>query len=192
MTCWIKTIPLAEADNKLVEAIEEQRRVYPPEYRIPDPKSIAAGADRPSVVMAHSLMPEVLRQTFSAFASVLADDLPLSRRDHELIATAASATNNCSYCADSHADFLQQVTGDDKLAKAIRNNYQTADLTDKERIMIEYAVKLTRDSLSIQQTDIEKLRTAGFDDKEILQINLITAWFNYFNRVVNGLGVGRS
>lgn len=189
---WIKTVPLVDADDKLIKALEAQQRLYPPEYRMPAPGEGGANGDRPSVVMAHSLMPEVLQQTFLAFGSVISSDLPLSRRDHELIATAASATNNCSYCADSHADFLQQVTSDDKLAKAIRNDYKTAELTDKERVMVEYAVKLTRDSVSIQQVDIEKLQAAGFSDKEILQINLITAWFNYFNRVVNGLGVGRS
>lgn len=186
---WIKTVPLAEADDKLLKAIDAQQELYPQEYRMPIPGT--PDCDRPSVVMAHSLMPEVLQQTFLAFGTLLSDDLPLSRREHELIATAASSANTCSYCADSHADFLQVVTKDESLARSIRADYRTAELTEKERIMLDYVVKVTRNSVSVQKSDIDGLRSAGFDDKAILQINLITAWFNYFNRVVNGLGVGR-
>ena len=57
--------------------------------------------------------------------------------------------------------------------------------------MLDYVVKLTKDATRVQKTDIEALRTAGFDDRGILQITLIASWFNYINRVADALGVGR-
>ncbi len=57
--------------------------------------------------------------------------------------------------------------------------------------MLGYVEKLTRDAVSVERSDIEALRAAGFDDTAILQINLIASWFNYINRVADGLGVGR-
>ena len=58
--------------------------------------------------------------------------------------------------------------------------------------MLDYVVKLTRDATKVSQEDHKRLRTAGFDDKGILQITLIASWFNYINRVADSLGVGRS
>jgi alkylhydroperoxidase family enzyme len=57
--------------------------------------------------------------------------------------------------------------------------------------MLDYTAKLTRDPASVERADVERLRTEGFDDTAILQINLIASWFNYINRVADGLGVGR-
>jgi alkylhydroperoxidase family enzyme len=58
--------------------------------------------------------------------------------------------------------------------------------------MLDYVVKLTKDATKISREDHQRLRTAGFDDKGILQITLIASWFNYINRVADSLGVGRS
>lgn len=57
--------------------------------------------------------------------------------------------------------------------------------------MLEYADKLTRDATQVQREDLDRLREVGFNDQAILQINLIASWFNYINRVADGLGVGR-
>lgn len=83
------------------------------------------------------------------------------------------------------------MTLDESLAKAIKVDYRTADLTPKERAMLEYVAKLTLKPKSVWRDDIEELRKHGFDDRAVLQINLIASWFNYINRVADGLGVGR-
>jgi uncharacterized peroxidase-related enzyme len=83
------------------------------------------------------------------------------------------------------------VTLDDSLSEAIKRDWRTADLTDRERVMLEYVEKLTKAPATVWRDDIEKLRATGFDDTAILQINLIASWFNYINRVADGLGVGR-
>jgi uncharacterized peroxidase-related enzyme len=83
------------------------------------------------------------------------------------------------------------VTLDDGLIEALRRDYRTAPITEQERVMCDYVVKLTKDATQCSPADHEKLRTAGFNDEGILQITLIASWFNYINRVADALGVGR-
>lgn len=77
------------------------------------------------------------------------------------------------------------------MANAIREDYRKANLDPADRAMLDYVAKLTLEPASVSREDIESLRAHGFDDKAILQINLIASWFNYINRVADGLGVGR-
>jgi uncharacterized peroxidase-related enzyme len=83
------------------------------------------------------------------------------------------------------------VTLDDSLIAALRHDYRTAPITEQERVMCDYVVKLTKDAVQCSPVDLDKLRAAGFDDTAILQITLIASWFNYINRVADALGVGR-
>ena len=89
---WIKTVPFAEASDELRSAMEFQRALYPAEYFAP-----ADPAEEESIVSSHSLIPEALKHAFAAFGVLLSPELPLSRRQHEMIATVVSATNKCSY-----------------------------------------------------------------------------------------------
>jgi uncharacterized peroxidase-related enzyme len=77
------------------------------------------------------------------------------------------------------------------MVEALRTDYRTAPISEQDRAMLDYVVKLTRDATKCSREDHEKLRAAGFDDQSILQITLIAAWFNYINRVADALGVGR-
>jgi uncharacterized peroxidase-related enzyme len=72
----------------------------------------------------------------------------------------------------------------------LKEDYTKAPITEEERVMVDYVVKLTKDATKISPHDHERLRGAGFDDRAILQITLIAAWFNYINRVADALGVG--
>ena len=83
------------------------------------------------------------------------------------------------------------MTLDKELVAALEKDYTTAPITSEERVMLDYVVKVTRDATKVRKDDIEALRTAGFDDRGILQITLIASWFNYINRVADALGVGR-
>jgi uncharacterized peroxidase-related enzyme len=83
------------------------------------------------------------------------------------------------------------VTLDEALVEAIQEDYKSARLTDQDRTMLEYVERITRDATGVSRHDHERLRAAGFDDKGIVQITLIAAWFNYINRVADALGVGR-
>ena len=83
------------------------------------------------------------------------------------------------------------MTLDKALVEALEKDYRTAPITDQERVMVDYVVKLTKDATRVGKDDHARLREAGFDDKAILQITLIASWFNYINRVADALGVGR-
>ena len=73
----------------------------------------------------------------------------------------------------------------------MRRDYTTANLSDADRAMLDFAVKLTRAAYQMTPDDVDRLRAAGFDDTAVLQVTLIAAWFNYINRVADALGVGR-
>ena len=77
------------------------------------------------------------------------------------------------------------------MVRALETDYTQAPITEAERAMLDYVVKLTKDATRVSRTDHERLRQSGFDDKAILQITLIASWFNYINRVADALGVGR-
>jgi uncharacterized peroxidase-related enzyme len=185
---WIRTVPLDEGDDILRQAVEGQRSLYPVEYATPVHPAEGGGSE---IVASHSLIPEALHHAFATFGALMSPDLPLSRRHHEMIATVVSVANRCVYWIESHAEFLRRVTLDKSLVEALERDYTTAPIIAQERVMLDYVVKLTRDATKIWKDDHDKLRTAGFEDKAILQITLIAAWFNYINRVADALGVGR-
>ena len=83
------------------------------------------------------------------------------------------------------------MTLDQELVQALQKDYTTAPITEQERLMLDYVVKITKDATTIGKDDHDRLRGAGFDDQAILQITLIASWFNYINRVADALGVGR-
>ncbi|HZI17773.1 MAG TPA: hypothetical protein VEY09_04185 [Pyrinomonadaceae bacterium] len=83
------------------------------------------------------------------------------------------------------------MTLDEKLVAALQEDYTTAPISEQDRAMLDYAAQITRDATRVSPADHERLRAAGFDDRAILQITLIAAWFNYINRVADALGVGR-
>ncbi len=83
------------------------------------------------------------------------------------------------------------MTLDSELVGALERDYANAPIAARERVMLDYVVKLTRDATQVSREDHAKLCEAGFDDVGILQITLIASWFNYINRVADALGVGR-
>jgi len=91
---WIRTIPLSDADEKLRRAIEAQRALYPMEYATP----VQPTADGTSgIVASHSLIPDALHHAFATFGALMSPELPLTRRQHEMITTVVSVTNRCRY-----------------------------------------------------------------------------------------------
>jgi uncharacterized peroxidase-related enzyme len=83
------------------------------------------------------------------------------------------------------------VSLDDELAAALRRDHRQAKLSEQDRVMLDFVVLITKQPVAISPVDHERLHAVGFDDRGILQITLIAAWFNYINRVADALGVGR-
>ncbi|HVI06781.1 MAG TPA: hypothetical protein VND65_00660 [Candidatus Binatia bacterium] len=91
---WIRTVSQSDADDELLKAIEAEQALYPKEYAVPvhpDP----SGAS--SIVGSHTLIPQALYHAFATFGVLMSPDLPLTRRQHEMIATMVSVTNRCRY-----------------------------------------------------------------------------------------------
>ncbi len=91
---WIRTIPSSQADERLRYALEEQRKLYPAEYADPVHPT---GEGSSEIVASHSLIPDALYHAFATFGSLMSPELPLSRRQHEMISTMVSVTNRCVY-----------------------------------------------------------------------------------------------
>jgi alkylhydroperoxidase family enzyme len=91
---WIRVIPKDEADEALRAAMAAVQELYPIEYSAPGEPTTAGGE---SIVASHSLIPAALRHAFSTFGALMAPELPLQRRHHEMIATRVSALNRCHY-----------------------------------------------------------------------------------------------
>ena len=92
---WIKTIPISEADEELRRAVAAQRELYPVEYAVPiHPASDGQASE---IVASHSLIPDALYHAFATFGSLMSPDLPLTRRQHEMITTVVSVANRCHY-----------------------------------------------------------------------------------------------
>jgi hypothetical protein len=91
---WIRTVPYGEADDKLRQAIEGQKDLYPPEYGTPVHPT---GDGTSGIVGSHSLIPAALYHAFATFGVLMDPKLPLSRRQHEMITTVVSVTNRCRY-----------------------------------------------------------------------------------------------
>jgi uncharacterized peroxidase-related enzyme len=77
------------------------------------------------------------------------------------------------------------------MVDALQKDFRSAPISEQNKAMLDYVVKLTKDATQCSPVDHAKLRAAGFDDEGILQITLIASWFNYINRVADALGVGR-
>jgi alkylhydroperoxidase family enzyme len=90
---WIKTIAPSEGDEKLREARERERALYPKEYALPTGITDEAG----SIVASHSLIPDALHHAFATFGALMLPELPLTRKQHEMITTVVSVTNRCHY-----------------------------------------------------------------------------------------------
>jgi hypothetical protein len=88
---WIRTVPLAQADERLRQALDAQRALFPPEY------DSSAADEAAEIVAAHSLIPDALYHAFATFGVLMSADLPLKRRQHEMIATVVSVSNRCRY-----------------------------------------------------------------------------------------------
>ncbi len=91
---WIKTVPFEEADEKLQKTMMQLRSLYPSEYEASTAEQ--TGTDE-SIIQSHTLIPDAMFHSFAAYAAMMSPDLPLARRQHEMIATMVSAANECFY-----------------------------------------------------------------------------------------------
>ena len=137
---------------------------------------------------AYSVSPRLLHAHLDFYGAVGAPGA-LSKLRKEMIATAVSADNGCRHCTALHGGFLGKLTTDAALVRALMTAPDSAALAGPDRVLLAYALKLTRTPREVCQRDVEALREAGFSEAEIFEAAFVTAYFNYTNRVAEGLGV---
>ncbi len=141
-----------------------------------------------NVMKVHGLDPDSIRLHMSLYLHLLYGRSTLTRLQREMIAVVVSESNKCDYCITHHTEALQAHSKDRSMLENLKR-LDFANLSPKDRAMLEYAVKLTRNPQKIMKSDLDSLKTKGFSDEEILRINLIVSYFNFVNRIVAGLGV---
>ena len=100
-----------------------------------------------------------------------------------MIAVAVSAVNHCHYCLTAHGAAVRQRAKDPELGELIAQNYRAADLTPRQKAMLDFAVKLTETPDKIEESDRAGLRSAGFSDRDIWDIAAVAGFYNMSNRI---------
>ncbi len=127
-------------------------------------------------------------EAFVAYRNVLMQgESGLSKLEREMIATAVSTQNRCYYCVTSHGSAVRGLSGDPILGEQIVMNYRAADLDKRQRAMLDFAVKLTVEPWTVEESDREGLRKVGFSDRDIWDIAAIAAFFNMTNRLASAI-----
>lgn len=171
-------------------------------YPIPNPKELPEDIQEmikgtkkqsgfvPNVVMALAHRPAELRAFMTYINALEEKESGLTKTEKELMIVAFSGKNGCNYCVASHGAAYRMATDKNKNATdQVAVNYKEADITPRERAIIDFAMKLTFDSVSLEEADFEVLRSHGLSDEDIWDAAGLTAFFNLSNRMMNFLAV---
>ncbi len=107
----------------------------------------------------------------------------LSKLEREMISVVVSSENKCFYCLVAHGEAVRRLSGDAALGEMMAMNYRVADLPPRQRAMLDFAVKMTREPWAIVDEDRERLREVGFTDRDIWDIGAVASFFNMTNRM---------
>jgi uncharacterized peroxidase-related enzyme len=143
----------------------------------------------PYVLRAYAFAPDKLRAFGAMYNDLVLGESGLTKLEREMIAVAVSAENRCWYCLVAHGAAVRQLSGDPALGEALVANYRVADLTPRQRAMLDFAVKMTRASAEIEEPDRARLRDAGFSDRDIWDIAAVAGFFNMSNRLASAVGM---
>ena len=140
----------------------------------------------PNVFLGFAHRPDEARAFFDWHdALLLKEDSGLSKAEREMIIVATSGANNCLYCVVAHGAILRVYAKQPQIADQLATNYLKADISERQRAMLGFALKVSHDSANIGEPDFAALRTHGFSDEDIWDIGAITALFGLSNRMAN-------
>lgn len=139
----------------------------------------------PNVFLALAHRPEEFRAFFAHHDALMDSNDGLSKAEREMIVVATSARNNCVYCVVAHGAILRIRSRNPLLADQVATNPHKADLSDRERHIVDFAIRVADDSASITDEELDEMRGHGFSDDEIWDIGAITAFFAMSNRLAN-------
>ena len=140
----------------------------------------------PNVFLTLARRPEEFRAFFTYHDALMEKETPgLSMAEREMIVVATSARNQCQYCVIAHGAILRIRARNPYIADQLATNYRKADITERQRAMLDYALKVSREAETVDESDYLRLNEFGFDDEDIWDIGSISAFFGLSNRIVN-------
>ncbi len=171
---WITEIEVDEADEKLAriyaELIEKRGKVS-------------------NILKVHSLNPEAMQNHLDLYMTIMFGRSGLSRAEREAIAVVVSASNDCEYCVNHHREALRRYLRDEDTLQTLASAENLDSLDPRLGNIVMHAEKLTSAPGAMTESDLHDLRAVGLDDRDILDLTLIVAYFNFVNRIAVGLGV---
>jgi uncharacterized peroxidase-related enzyme len=139
----------------------------------------------PNVLLAYAFDMAKLETFVALYNDLMLGESGLSKLEREMIAVAVSSQNRCYYCLTAHGAAVRQYSGNPLLGEHLVMNYRVARLNRRQRAMLDFAVKLTVSPWNVEEVDRERLRRAGFTDRDIWDISSVTGFFNMSNRVAS-------
>ncbi len=139
----------------------------------------------PNVFLALAHRPDEFRAFFAGHDALMNRTEGLSKAEREMVVVATSAVNECLYCVVAHGAILRIRAKNPLIADQLAINPWKADLSERERHIVEFGLKVATDSASIRDQDLDVMRAAGFSDDEIWDIGAIAAFFAMSNRLAN-------
>jgi len=139
----------------------------------------------PNVFLVLANRPEEFRAFFAYHDAIMLRDSGLSKAERELIVVATSAANDCHYCVIAHGAIARIYAKNPLIADQVATNYRKADLDDRQKAMIAFALKVGQQSQTVVDTDLDDLRAQGLSDDDIWDIGAIASFFALSNRMAN-------
>ncbi len=143
----------------------------------------------PNVFLALAHRPDEFRAFFAYHDALMERDSGLSKAEMEMIVVATSNGNQCQYCVVAHGAILRIRAKDPLVADQVAVNYRKADISDRQKAMLDFAMKVSHNSAAVGDADFETLRGHGFSDEDIWDIAAITAFFGLSNRMANSISM---
>ena len=142
----------------------------------------------PNVFLSFAHRPDEFRAFFAYHDALMLREGGLSKAEREMIVVATSGANNCLYCVVAHGAILRIYARNPRLADQLATNHRKAEISLRQRAMLDFAIKLSTRGAEVDEADLAALRAHGFDDEAIWDIGAITAFFSMSNRLVHLTG----
>lgn len=174
---WIDEIGVEDASGKLEEIYAE----------LTEKRGKVA-----NILKVHSLNPEAMENHLDLYMTTMFGESGLSRAEREAVAVVVSATNDCAYCVNHHTEALRRYIKDEETLEMLMTADGLETLEPRLSNIVRHAEKLTSAPSAMTESDLGELRAVGLSDRDILDLSLVVAYFNFVNRIALGLGVSYS
>jgi uncharacterized peroxidase-related enzyme len=143
----------------------------------------------PNVFLTLAYRPDEFRAFFAYHDALMDKDSGLTKAEREMIVVATSSANQCHYCVVAHGAILRIRAKNPQIADQIAINYRKADITPRQRAMLDFAIKVSRVAEEVSERDFADISRHGFSDDDIWDIAAISAFFALSNRMANVTGM---